>query len=81
MLSGLRRLACAGSDSICWPRSGSGSGTLGTLRPGARADLVALRDDPLRDILATERVALVMKDGVIVRRRERGRREVGTDRP
>jgi imidazolonepropionase-like amidohydrolase len=44
------------------------AGTLGTLAPGARADLVALRDDPLRDISATERVALVMKDGVVVKR-------------
>jgi imidazolonepropionase-like amidohydrolase len=43
-------------------------GELGTLAPGARADLVALRDDPLRDITATERVEWVMKDGVVVKR-------------
>jgi len=42
-------------------------GMLGTLAPGARADLVAMRDDPLRDITATERVTFVMKDGVVVR--------------
>jgi imidazolonepropionase-like amidohydrolase len=41
-------------------------GELGTLQPGARADLVAMRDDPLKDITATERVAFVMKDGVVV---------------
>jgi len=41
-------------------------GELGTLAPGARADLVAMRDDPLKDITATERVAFVMKDGVVV---------------
>ena len=42
-------------------------GTLGVIAPGARADIVALADDPLRDITATERVAFVMKDGVVVR--------------
>jgi imidazolonepropionase-like amidohydrolase len=42
-------------------------GELGTLAPGARADLVAMRDDPLKDITATERVTFVMKDGVVVR--------------
>jgi len=41
-------------------------GELGTLAPGARADLVAMRDDPLKDITATERVDFVMKDGVVV---------------
>lgn len=43
------------------------AGTLGVIAPGARADLVAMRDDPLKDITATERVAFVMKDGVVVR--------------
>jgi len=42
------------------------TGELGTLAPGAHADLVAMKDDPLRDITATERVALVMKDGEVV---------------
>jgi imidazolonepropionase-like amidohydrolase len=42
-------------------------GTLGTIAPGARADLVAMREDPLADASATERVAFVMKDGVVVR--------------
>jgi imidazolonepropionase-like amidohydrolase len=41
-------------------------GALGTLAPGAWADLVAMRDDPLKDITATERVAFVMKEGVVV---------------
>jgi len=42
------------------------AGELGTFAPGARADLVAMPDDPLTDITATQRVALVMKDGVVV---------------
>jgi imidazolonepropionase-like amidohydrolase len=42
------------------------TGELGTFAPGARADLVALGANPLDDIAATERVVLVMKDGVVV---------------
>jgi imidazolonepropionase-like amidohydrolase len=37
------------------------------IAPGARADIVALSDDPLQDITATERVSFVMKDGAVVR--------------
>jgi imidazolonepropionase-like amidohydrolase len=44
------------------------AGVLGTVAPGARADLVATKDDPLRDITATERVSFVMKGGVVVKR-------------
>jgi imidazolonepropionase-like amidohydrolase len=39
---------------------------LGTLAPGAYADLVGMKDDPLKDITATERVTFVMKEGVVV---------------
>jgi imidazolonepropionase-like amidohydrolase len=39
---------------------------LGTLAVGAHADLVGMKDDPLKDITATERVSFVMKDGVVV---------------
>jgi imidazolonepropionase-like amidohydrolase len=42
-------------------------GTLGTIAPGARADIIAVQSDPLRDITASERVTFVMKDGVVVR--------------
>ena len=44
------------------------AGTLGTVAPGARADLVGMRENPLDDITATERVVFVMKDGVVVRK-------------
>jgi imidazolonepropionase-like amidohydrolase len=44
------------------------SGMIGTIAPGARADIVAMADDPLEDITATERVSFVMKDGVVVKR-------------
>ena len=44
------------------------AGSLGSVAPGAAADLVATKDDPLRDITATERVSFVMKGGVVVKR-------------
>jgi len=40
------------------------AGQLGVVAPGAYADLVAVRGDPLRDVKELERVAFVMKDGV-----------------
>jgi imidazolonepropionase-like amidohydrolase len=43
-------------------------GSLGMVAPGARADLIGMRDDPLSDITAVERVSFVMKDGVVVKR-------------
>ena len=43
------------------------SRTLGVIAPGAHADLVGMKDDPLKDITATERVSFVMKEGVVVR--------------
>jgi imidazolonepropionase-like amidohydrolase len=43
------------------------TGVLGTVAPGARADIIALRDDPLTDITAVERVAFVLKDGVVIK--------------
>jgi imidazolonepropionase-like amidohydrolase len=44
------------------------TGNLGTIAPGARADIVAMTEDPLQDITATERVSFVMKDGIVVKR-------------
>ena len=42
-------------------------GEVGTLRPGAWGDLVAVRADPLADISALERVEAVIKGGELVR--------------
>ena len=39
---------------------------LGTVAPGAYADLVGMKHDPLKDITATERVSFVMKEGVVI---------------
>jgi imidazolonepropionase-like amidohydrolase len=42
------------------------SGQVGVVAPGAYADVVAVRGDPLKDVKELERVGFVMKDGVIV---------------
>ena len=39
---------------------------LGTIAPGAYADLVAIEGDPVKDIEAVRRVRWVMKGGVVV---------------
>lgn len=41
---------------------------LGTVEPGKRADLVAVRGDPLADVRVLEDVGFVMKDGTIHKR-------------
>ncbi|HEY3120387.1 MAG TPA: amidohydrolase family protein, partial [Vicinamibacteria bacterium] len=41
------------------------AGQLGVVAPGAYADLVAVRRDPLGDVHELERVGFVMKDGSV----------------
>jgi imidazolonepropionase-like amidohydrolase len=41
------------------------AGELGVIAPGAYADIVAVRGDPLQDVAELGRVAFVMKDGVV----------------
>ena len=43
-----------------------GATDLGSLEPGAHADLLALPENPLTDISALQRLHLVVKDGVVV---------------
>ena len=43
------------------------SGKVGTLEPGAWADIVAVEGDPLKDVTTLERVKFVMKGGGVVR--------------
>ena len=43
------------------------SGKVGALTPGAFADLIAVRGDPLGDVTELERVTFVMKGGKVVR--------------
>ena len=43
------------------------SGKVGTLEPGAWADIVAVDGDPLKDVTALEHVKFVMKSGEVVK--------------
>src|SRR5579871_28447 len=43
------------------------AGKIGTLEPGAWADMVAVEGDPLKDVTTLERVKFVMKGGVVVK--------------
>jgi imidazolonepropionase-like amidohydrolase len=49
------------ADLLGWP------GKVGSLDPGARADIVAVDGDPLKDVTTLERVKFVMKGGEVVR--------------
>jgi imidazolonepropionase-like amidohydrolase len=46
-----------------------GNSRIGQLRPGAFADIIAVRADPLQDVRALENVAFVMKGGVVYKGR------------
>jgi imidazolonepropionase-like amidohydrolase len=41
------------------------SGKIGEVTPGAFADIIATKDDPLKNISALERIGFVMKDGKV----------------
>jgi imidazolonepropionase-like amidohydrolase len=49
------------ADLLGWPDK------VGTLTPGAWADLIAVRGDPLRDVTVLERPVFVMKGGIVYR--------------
>ncbi|GLH74987.1 Xaa-Pro dipeptidase [Geothrix limicola] len=44
-----------------------GAKDLGTLEPGAHADLIALAEDPTKDITALQRLRTVVKGGAVIR--------------
>ncbi len=46
-------------------------GELGVLAPGAYADIIAVRGDPLKDIREFEHVTFVMKDGGVIKNEDR----------
>ena len=43
-------------------------GKVGVLKPGAYADLIAVKGDPLKDVSELERVQVVIKGGVVVKK-------------
>ena len=44
-------------------------GQIGEISPGALADIIAVKDDPLKEISALEHVGFVMKDGKVYKNR------------
>jgi len=46
-------------------------GKIGTVAPGAFADIIAVNGDPLRDIKALENVQFVMKNGKVFKSSEK----------
>ncbi|GAB5350219.1 amidohydrolase family protein [Alteriqipengyuania sp. 357] len=64
--AGMSTLAVLRSATIIPGRLLDPKGRLGTIEPGAWADIIAVRGDPLKDIGALERVDFVMKDGEVV---------------
>src|SRR6266581_3568324 len=49
------------------------AGQVGVVAPGALADLIAVKGDPLRDVRELERVGFVMKDGAVFKNEMAGR--------
>jgi imidazolonepropionase-like amidohydrolase len=64
---GMKPLAVLQSDMINGARLLGWAGQIGELKPGYLADIIAVPGSPLEDITAVERVAFVMKGGVVVR--------------
>jgi imidazolonepropionase-like amidohydrolase len=64
---GMKPLAVLQSDMINGARLLGWAGQIGELKPGYFADIIAVPGSPLEDITAVERVAFVMKGGVIAR--------------
>jgi imidazolonepropionase-like amidohydrolase len=64
---GMKPLAVLQSDMINGARLLGWAGQIGELKPGYFADIIAVPGSPLEDITSVERVAFVMKGGVIAR--------------
>ncbi len=80
-LTEMVRLGMAPMDAIAAATSAAADligvpGQIGTLQPGAFADVIAVAGDPLKDIAELERVRFVMKGGVVYK--ENGRETVLT---
>jgi imidazolonepropionase-like amidohydrolase len=64
---GMKPLAVLQADLINGSRLLGWAGQIGELKPGYFADVIAVPGSPLEDITALQRVAFVMKGGVIAR--------------
>jgi imidazolonepropionase-like amidohydrolase len=65
---GMKPLAVLQADLLNGARLLGWDGAIGALKPGYYADIVAVPGSPLEDITVVERIAFVMKGGVVVRR-------------
>jgi imidazolonepropionase-like amidohydrolase len=68
---GLTPMQAIGAGSLGAARLLGRERDIGSVEPGKRADLVAVKGDPLSDITLLQRVDFVMKDGVVVKREGR----------
>jgi imidazolonepropionase-like amidohydrolase len=61
-------VAAALLDPLCPPQAQTCEGSnVGVIAPGKFADLIAVAEDPLKDVSALERVHFVMKNGAILK--------------
>ena len=65
---GMKPLAVLQADLLNGAKLLNWEGRIGELKPGYFADILAVSGNPIDDITALERVKLVMKNGVVVRR-------------
>ena len=65
---GMKPLAAIQAGTLNGAKLLGWQGQLGALKPGYFADVIAVQGDPLQDISAVQRVAFVMKGGVIYRK-------------
>lgn len=65
---GMKPLTAIQAGTINAARLLDWQGQIGALKPGYFADVVAVPGNPLTDITALQRVAFVMKDGVVYKR-------------
>jgi len=65
---GMTPLAVLQADLLNGAKLLAWEGQIGALKPGYLADVIAVSGDPLQDIAALEKVAFVMKGGVIYRK-------------
>ncbi|MFI4889741.1 MAG: amidohydrolase family protein [Steroidobacterales bacterium] len=65
---GMKPLAVLQADMINGAKLLGWEGQIGELKPGYYADIVAVPGNPLDDITAVERVAFVMKGGMVAKR-------------
>lgn len=56
--------AMVSANSLAAEAMGLGD-QIGSIAPGMQADIIAIDDDPLKDLTAVRRVVFVMKGGVV----------------